>query len=128
MSSEVVTAMVGLGGAIVGGPLWNFLIARLNMGAAKEERESDRLRSDLADERKGHKECLSRLEELERRVEMVEHHHGSYLARWIVQDSSRRIVWLNNQALIMIFAPLGYSRVDVVGRRFVDLLEADAAA
>ncbi|QAY77934.1 hypothetical protein [Sphingosinicella sp. BN140058] len=128
MSGDVVTALAGLGGALVGGPLWNFLIARLNLGAAREEKDSDRLRRELAEEKASHRGCLDRLDELERRVEVVEHHHSSYLARWIVQDSSRRIVWLNNQALIMIFAPLGYSRVDVVGRRFVDLLEADAAA
>lgn len=78
-------------------------------------------------DREAHKRCLAEVEELKARVAVIEHHHRSYLARWIM-DASRRLLWVNDKAFISIFAPLGLSRDALIGKTFADVLEQETAA
>jgi tetrahydromethanopterin S-methyltransferase subunit G len=100
--------------------MWSYLTARGERDARREEKEVDRLAGDLKDTRARHAECEKRLDELERRVETVEHHHSSMAARWI-KDAGKRVLWLNDSALAQVFWQLGFSRDDVVGRTFAEL-------
>lgn len=129
----IVTLVTGVLGAVGGVGLWTFLAKWLELGVGRETAEITRLRSDVdtakreaIEAKASHKACENRVEDLERRLEAVEHHHSSYMARWI-KDGGKRIIWINSQALLTIFAPLGYSRNDVVGRTFVELLDPGAA-
>lgn len=74
-----------------------------------------------------HQRCLAEVEELKARVAVIEHHHRSYLARWI-KDAAKRILWVNDKAFISIFAPLGFHRDALIGKSFNELLDPDAAA
>lgn len=115
----VVAAMSGALSGVGGIGLWNFLTKRLEIRSARETREEDRLRAD-------HEKCLERVETLERRLEIVEAHHSSLFARWI-KDAGKRLSWVNGRAMATIFGPLGYTRDQVEGRRFQDLLDVEAA-
>jgi hypothetical protein len=123
----LVAIIASLLSAAGGVGLWSFLTKRLEIGAHKEEREQGQLRSD-------HKECLERVQRLEalltealRRLEVVEHHHSSSMPRWI-KNAGKRIIWANSAAMLSIFARVGYSRADVVGRTFAELLDGEASA
>lgn len=45
---------------------------------------------------------------------------------WI-KDRNGRLVWLNDKAFLTLFAPLGYSRDELDGKTFRDLLDPVAA-
>lgn len=45
---------------------------------------------------------------------------------WI-KDRNGRLVWLNDKAFLTIFAPLGYTRAELDGKTFRDLLDPAAA-
>jgi hypothetical protein len=45
---------------------------------------------------------------------------------WI-KDRNGRLVWLNDKAFITLFAPLGYTRDELDGKTFRDLLDPVAA-
>ena len=68
-----------------------------------------------------HERCMIELEELKARVAVIEHHHASYLPRWI-KDGSRRLSWVNDKAFISIFAMLGLKREELYGKTFAELL------
>jgi hypothetical protein len=125
--------ITGVLSALGGVGIWTFLSKWLEIGANRESGEITRLRDDLQAADARHEACEQKIaveraarEELERRLEAVEHHHSSYMARWI-KDAGKRVVWLNSPALLTIFAPLGYSRNDIIGRTFVELLDPEAA-
>jgi hypothetical protein len=67
-----------------------------------------------------HARCVEEVEELKARVAVIEHHHTSYLARWI-RDATRRVVWINDKALLSIFAPLDLTREQVIGKTLAEL-------
>jgi hypothetical protein len=128
MSEALLIALVGVFSTLVGGGgMWVFLNGRADRSERREDKEIERSRSDLASEKKSHQECLDRLDAVEKRLEVVEHHHGSLLPRW-VKDASKRICWVNGQAMAAIFGPLGYTRDAIDGRTFQDLLDMEAAA
>lgn len=133
MSDLILVAVTGVSSALAGAGVWGFLSTRLNIGVQREQGEIDRLREDIAEAKREaaeakehHKACEERVDEMERRLEAIEHHHHSYMARWI-KDAGKRIVWINSPGLIALFAPLGYSRNEVIGRTFAELLDPDAA-
>lgn len=90
-------------------------------------RREDRQHGDRKQERADHQKCLEKVAALERRLEVVEHHHSSLFARWI-KDARGRICWVNGRAMATIFGPLELTRDEVEGRTFQDLLDVTAAA
>jgi hypothetical protein len=127
VNETIVVAMITGGlGAVGGVGIWTFLTKWLELGAKRDSEEIARLRVDIGEANRRHSECESRVAELDRRLEAVEHHHSSYMPRWI-KNAGKRLVWVNSPAMLSIFAPLGYSRSDVVGRTFSELLDIDAA-
>lgn len=66
-------------------------------------------------------ELEQRCETLEKRLRTVEGNTPAYLARWL-KDQKKRVVWLNDLAYIMLFAPLGWSRDEVLDKNFEELL------
>lgn len=120
---HIATAIVSILGT---GGLWTYLTRRQDRTAEREKSDNQRLREDLAAEKASHKECIARFEQLERRLAAVEDHHGSLFARWI-KDAGKRVCWVNGRAMATIFGPLGYTRDQVEGRTFQDLLDVDAA-
>jgi hypothetical protein len=119
----IVTLVVGVVG---GAGLWNFAAKWLELRERREETEVGRLRNDVEAVKKAHQACERNLEGLALRLEAVEHHHSSYLPRWI-KDARKRIVWINSAALVAIFGRVGYTRTDVIGRTFAELLDVEAA-
>lgn len=91
-----------------------------------EEREINRLRTDLTEAREAHRACEQRLNEIENRIDAIEHHHASWVPRWI-RNTRKQIIWINDAAILAIFAPLSLSREEVVGRTFSDLLDIEAS-
>lgn len=123
----MLVAVTGAFSALAGAGLWGFLSKWLQIGAAREESEIKRLREEVAEVKGSHKRCEKEVAELKERLQAVEHHHVSQLARWI-KDAHKRIVWLNARAHMTIFAPRGYSREECEGKTFAELLDAQAAA
>jgi hypothetical protein len=122
----VLTAVVALASAFLGGGVWSFGSTWLGRYFDKEEREIERLRADLDKVRADHQGCELRVTTLERRLEAVEHHHASLVPRWI-KDAAKRIVWINGAAMVTIFGPLNLIRDEVEGHSFAELLDAEAA-
>ncbi len=106
--------------------LWTLIGKWIDRRGQQYDGELGRTRADLATEKSAHKECLERLDAVEKRLEVVEHHHSSLLARWI-KDAGKRICWVNGRAMATVFGPLGYTRHQVEGRTFEDLLDVEAA-
>lgn len=106
--------------------LWTLIGKWFDRSGQRYDGELGRTRTDLASEKASHKECLERIERLEERLAIVEDHHSSLLARWI-KDAGKRICWVNGRAMVTIFGPLGYTRDQVEGRTFEDLLDVEAA-
>lgn len=126
MNQLVLILITGALGAFGGVGIWTFLSKWLELRAKREERDEDQLRAD-------HRDCLERVDALEedlrrtqRRLEVVEAHHGSLFARWI-KDAGKRLVYVNGRAMATIFGPLGYTRDQIEGRTFLDLLDIEAA-
>lgn len=128
MAGEVVTALVGLASALfgAGGGITAYVRLR-ELGDKKEASEIERLRDDVRRLVEGEARCRREVADLTERLEAFEHNHVSYLARWI-KDGRKRITWINAKALLSIFAPLGLSRTDVIGRTFAELKEIDPGA
>jgi hypothetical protein len=106
--------------------LWTFGGKLVELIWRREEKEIDRLRADVLRMEGKHENCEKELAGLKDRFAALEAHHASLIPRWI-KDARKRIVWLNSRALITIFAPLGYSRDQVEGRTFQELLDMEAA-
>ena len=123
MSQELVVALFGVGGSILGtGGLLGLLNARMKIGAAKEKSEIERLRLDIAEFRSELSACEDRHTVLETRLKAVEFDNAIFLARW-KKDATKRLIWISDKAFLMIFAPLGYaSRDDLQGHTFAELL------
>jgi hypothetical protein len=119
VATGVISAVGGVG-------LWTFILKLIGMFWQREEKEMDRLRQDVADLRTKHAHCEERYAALEARFDAVERHHASLVPRWI-KDASKRVRWINDAALMTIFAPLQLSREQVEGRTFAELLDAEAA-
>lgn len=92
----------------------------------REESEIGRLRADVAECKESHKECEKRYLELSERLRAVEASTPSYLARW-VKDQDKVLIWVNDRAYMSMFAPLGWTRSDVLDKRFEDLLGQGSA-
>lgn len=116
-----VSAMFGTGGALAAYPKLRELRDR------REESEIGRLRGDVARLEERHSRCDEKVALLTERLAAVEHHHTSYLARWI-KDATKRVTWLNDRAYLSIFAPVGLSRAEVIGRTFSEMLDPSASA
>ena len=88
------TALVVVAAAVSGAGLWGFLGRRMGLVWRREEREGDRLRRELGEEKLKHEACLARIEEHERRLQAVEHHHASLIPRWT--RTREGIEWVND--------------------------------
>ena len=126
LSEPVVIALVGVLSAAVGGGLWSFLGSWLKLGhmgrrSAFRDLQAnvERLSTELSS-------CEERHGVLENRLRAVENKTTSYFAMWI-KDRNQRLVWLNDKAFLTIFAPLGYTRNELDGKTFRDLLDPTAA-
>lgn len=127
MSDAVVIAVVAAASTVVGGGIWTFLAQWLNVGQAKRKDELVHLKGEVDGLRKELTSCEERHGVLETRLQAVEQRNGSYFALWI-KDRHRRLVWLNDKAFLMLFAPIGYARDELDGKTFADLLDPAAAA
>jgi hypothetical protein len=117
----LVTALAGSAG------LWSFLTRRGDRAAEREEKDVERLRAEVRELKDSHRTCEAEVDQLKARLAAVEHHHASYLARWI-KGADKRVVWLNDKAVLSIFGPCGYTREQVIGHTFAELLDPIAAA
>lgn len=125
-SNGLTLALVGVVSAVLGGGIWTFFASWMNIGVAKRKDELTRLDRDvtrLRDELAG---CEEKHGVLEVRLRAVENKTTSYFAMWI-KDRHGRIVWLNDKAFLTLFAPLGYTRNELDGKTFRDLLDPVAA-
>jgi hypothetical protein len=110
----ILTALVG------GGGVWTFVTQRRQRLDTREEAEIVRLRLELRELKDAHAQCHKDIASLEQRLDTIEQHHLSQLARWI-KDDDKRIRWVNSRAMMLIFAPLGYSRSDIEGQTFAEI-------
>lgn len=127
MSDGVLIALIVAGTSIVtGGGVWSYLTRRKDRGHEAEQGEIGRLREDLALVKAQHEKCEEKVDRLVERLAALEQHHASLIPRWI-KDARKRIIWVNSRALITIFAPLGFSRDQIEGHTFQELLDVEAA-
>lgn len=125
MSHTLLTVLVGLLSTILGGGgMWAFLKGWQDRAAAREESEIGRLRIDVDALRLREGDCQAKLLLVEARIEAMEQAQDSHIARWI-KDGHKRITSINAKALLTIFAPLGYTREDVIGKTFAELDRLD---
>lgn len=117
----LLSALFGTGGGFALAVKWKELKDK------REESEIVRLREDIRQAEERHQKCEAGLADVKARLTIVEHHHTSYLARWI-KDATKRVIWLNDKAFLSIFAPLGLTREDVIESRFSEILDASASA
>lgn len=96
-------------------PVWNFISHRSRWG----ESEIARLRRENGQ----HEREIAALKD---RLAVLEHHYASHFARWIL-DAGKRFCWVNDKAMLTIFAPLGFGREAVLGKLFHDLVDKAAA-
>lgn len=122
MDTTVLVAIVGVISAFLGGGVWTFAAKWMDVGQG----ELGRLRADIKQAKEELRACEERHGVLESRLRAVEAKSTSYFAMWI-KDRHGRIVWLNDKAFLTIFAPLGYSREELDGKTFRDLLDPVAA-
>lgn len=121
-----MTAVVAVVSALLGGGMWSVASTWLSVRSQGEQSENSRLHADLREMKEAHEDCRAKLEIIERRLDVVEHHHGSLVPRW-VKDAAKRLQWVNGAAMVTIFGPLGLGRDDVEGRTFAELLDPSAA-
>lgn len=114
--------LVALIGGVASAPVWNSFLRLLG----RPQSEIARLRSEVGEVRTLHAGCEEKVKGLQDRLAVIEHHHSSHFARWIL-DAHKRFAWVNDKALLTIFAPLGFGRDDVHGKTFHDLVDANAA-
>ncbi|MGE0178996.1 MAG: hypothetical protein AB7O91_04145 [Sphingomonas sp.] len=117
---------VGVVSAIGSVGLWTFAGKLIELIWKREDSDNERLRREVAEAKAAHTSCEERVDALERRLEAVEHHHSSLIPRWI-RNAAKRIIWINDAAMMQIFAPLRLSREQVEGHTFHDLLGPEAA-
>jgi hypothetical protein len=110
-----VPVLVALVAGLTSAPVWNYFARRIGWG----QTEMDRLRRQ-------HETCEQQLRDLSKRLAIVEQHHGSAFARWIL-DTHKRVSWLNSKALVSIFGPMGLTRAEVEGKNFHELIDRAAA-
>lgn len=126
MPEAVQLALVGVVSALLGGPAWSFLSSWLKLGASQKQSEIARLDAHVEKLTASLAECEDRHDVLESRLRAVEQKSTSYFAMWI-KDRNGRLIWLNDKAFLTIFAPLGYTRDELAGKTFRDLLDPTAA-
>ncbi|HEY1605634.1 MAG TPA: hypothetical protein VGF77_08535 [Allosphingosinicella sp.] len=126
MNQNVLTAAVAVISALIGGGVWSFASAWLTGRFHDEENEKGRLHADLRDAIAAHQVCEAKIETLERRLDVVEHHHASLVPRWI-KNANKRLIWINGAAMVSIFGLLGRGRDQVEGCTFADIFDAEAA-
>lgn len=132
-----IAAVITASGVAAGG-LWTYLDKRRAARAedrqkaadSEEQREKSEvawLRSEmnvvkaqLAESKAAHAQCEEKVEALSERIDTIEQHHSSLLARWI-KDDDKRIRWVNSRAMMLVFAPLGYSRGQIERKTFAEL-------
>lgn len=119
----VATAVAAALGSV---GLWTLGAKLLELVFHRQQRREERDTSKIRRLEERHEKCEDKLAAVVQRLAALEHHHASLIPRWI-KDARKRIVWVNSRALISIFAPLDYSRDQVEGHTFQDLLDADAA-
>jgi hypothetical protein len=125
---HILTGLATFVAALLGSAgLWSYLTRSADRKDAREVGEIERLRGEVKDLKASHQNCESTVGELRERIAVIETHNASYLARWI-KDANKRLVWINDKALITIFAPLSLSREQVLGFTFAELLDPLAAA
>jgi hypothetical protein len=122
----MLTAVVAVVSALLGGGVWSFASAWLQGRFNSEQSENSRLHEDLKKAIASHEECREKVVTLERRLEVVEHHHVSLVPRWI-KNAAKRVQWVNGAAMVTIFGPLGFTRGQVEGHTFAELLDMEAA-
>lgn len=122
----VLPAAIGAGAGLTGS-LAVMLPKMRELRDKREDSEINRLREDERECRADIIRLEGQLDELRSRLATVEHHHASYLARWF-KGADKRVTWLNDKAFLSIFAPLGLTREEVVGRLFSEILDSQAAA
>ncbi len=127
MAGALEVALASAASAALGGPGWTFLSNWLNLGHTKRKDELGRLDQKVGALETELSSCEERHAVLETRLRAVEQRNGSHFALWI-KDRTRRLVWVNDKAFLTIFAPLGYSRDEIDGKTFADLLDPVAAA
>lgn len=118
-----VPILVALIGGVASAPVWNSVLRLLG----RPQSEIDRLRKEVGEVRSLHAGCEEKVKGLTDRLAVIEHHHSSHFARWIL-DAHKRFSWVNDKALLTIFAPLGFGRDDVHGKTFHDLVDPSAAS
>lgn len=126
MDPTVTVAIVGVLSALVGGGVWTFASQWLGLKTLSRKDEVARLDEHVAELRKELASCEDRHDILETRLRAVEQRSTSYFAMWI-KDRNGRLVWLNDKAFLTLFAPLGYTRDELDGKTFSDLLDPVAA-
>lgn len=125
-SNGLTLALVGVVSAVLGGGIWTFFASWMNIGVAKRKDELTRLDAEVKRLREELGGCEEKHGVLEVRLRAVENKTTSYFAMWI-KDRHGRIVWLNDKAFLTLFAPLGYTRNELDGKTFRDLLDPVAA-
>jgi hypothetical protein len=126
LTDPVLIALVGVVSAIAGGGVWSFLASWMKLGYTGRNSHLRRLEGDVTRLRTELSSCEERHDVLEQRLKAVENKTTSYFAMWI-KDRNGRLVWLNDKAFLTIFAPLGYTRAELDGKTFRDLLDPAAA-
>lgn len=127
MDPTVTVALVGVLSAVAGGGVWTFASQRLGINAQTQRDVIKRLDQDVTRLNQELTSCEERHDVLETRLRAVEQRSTSYFAMWI-KDRNGRLVWLNDKAFLTLFAPLGYTRDELDGKTFADLLDPVAAA
>jgi len=106
--------------------IWNLVAKIIELVWRREDSDNARLRREVAELKEAHRTCEERVEEFARRLDTVEHNHSSLVPRWI-KNADKRVIWINDAAMMQIFAPLRLSREKVEGHTFAELLGAEAA-
>ena len=126
VDATVQVALIAGVSAIVGGGLSTFASTFLTAKVTGRKDEVSRLDQHVTQLRDELSQCEERHGVLETRLRAVEQRSTSYFAMWI-KDRHGRLVWLNDKAFLTLFAPLGYSRDELDGKTFRDLLDPMAA-
>lgn len=126
MDATVQVAIVGILSALLGGGVWTFAAKWLDIGVTTRSGELKRQDEKINSLETELSKCEERHSVLEGRLRAVEAKSTSYFAMWI-KDRHGRLIWLNDKAFLTLFAPLGYSRDELDGKTFRDLLDPVAA-
>lgn len=115
---SVLSELVPLASAAIGGGAISAIAVKwMDLRSAERKDDGERLK----DCQEKYDELVEKFEQVSLRLRAVEASTPAYLARWI-KGQDKRLIWLNDRAYMTIFAPLGWSRQDVIGKTFGDLL------